>query len=151
MNIFCVFAVFPKILKSSGCKNDTKVLTCVCVSQGLPLPTITWLHLENYTEYTVITTVSKHTINSTFSLSVNEESNPAVDCVSSNRNGEIKKTLVTTDTSAPQGECLRKKEKHSYKTTMYTMIDIFLILIFFSQRLMTLFQGPSGWRLSLPF
>eukprot|EP00066_Takifugu_rubripes_P029822 XP_011619088.1 PREDICTED: sialic acid-binding Ig-like lectin 11 isoform X2 [Takifugu rubripes] len=94
--------IFPRILKSSGCKLGSKVLTCVCVSQGIPLPSIKWRRLGNHTEYTVITTVSKNTINSTFSLSANDKSNPAVECVSSNSNGEIKETLITTEITTPE-------------------------------------------------
>lgn len=107
---FCIVTVFPKILKSSGCKLGSKVLTCVCVSVGIPLPTIRWLQLGNHSEYTVITTVSKHTINSTFSVTVNDDSSPVVDCISSNKNGEIKDTLMTTDISTQEGECFSKEE-----------------------------------------
>uniref|UniRef100_A0A8C4DEF2 Ig-like domain-containing protein n=1 Tax=Dicentrarchus labrax TaxID=13489 RepID=A0A8C4DEF2_DICLA len=94
----CVFTVFPKILKHSGCKVQSEVLTCMCISEGLPLPTIRWPLLKNHTEYSFITTVSSYTVNSTVSLSVKDHSNTVVECVSSNEIGEAKENLtVQTD------------------------------------------------------
>ncbi|XP_035528153.1 immunoglobulin superfamily member 10-like [Morone saxatilis] len=97
--------LFPKILKHSGCKVQSKVRTCVCISEGLPLPTIRWPLLKNHTEYSFITTVSNHTVNSTVSLSVKHHSNTVVDCVSSNEIGEAKENLtVQTDTSEQEDQ-----------------------------------------------
>ncbi|KAG7216817.1 hypothetical protein INR49_001471 [Caranx melampygus] len=66
---------FSKISKISGCEIWSDHLTCVCVSGGFPLPTIKWPLLEHYTEYSVITTVSNHTVNSTIALLVKDHSN----------------------------------------------------------------------------
>ncbi|XP_054478389.1 sialic acid-binding Ig-like lectin 10 [Anoplopoma fimbria] len=85
---------FSKILKNSGCVVQSEVLTCVCISEGFPLPTIKWPLLENHTEYSVITTVSNHTVNSTATLTVKDHSNTSVNCVSSNGNGEAKENLI---------------------------------------------------------
>ncbi|CAK6964273.1 uncharacterized protein LOC113169033 [Scomber scombrus] len=87
-------ARFVKILKGSGCVAQSTALTCVCISQGVPLPTIKWPMIENHTEYSVITTVSKHTVNSTITLPVTDHRNTAVECVSSNGNGEAKENLT---------------------------------------------------------
>uniref|UniRef100_A0A7N6BBW9 Ig-like domain-containing protein n=3 Tax=Anabas testudineus TaxID=64144 RepID=A0A7N6BBW9_ANATE len=85
---------FPKILNSSRCEVQSDVLTCVCISVlRFPLPTIRWPLLENYTEYSVITTVSNHTVNSTLTLVVKDHANRSVECVASNTNGEVKKNL----------------------------------------------------------
>ncbi|KAM8735395.1 sialic acid-binding Ig-like lectin 10 isoform 2-T3 [Acanthopagrus schlegelii] len=84
---------FPKILNSE-CKIQAEVLTCVCISDGLPLPTIKWPLLRNYTDYTVINTVSNHTVNCTVTLAVKDHSNAAAECVSSNGNGEVKKNFT---------------------------------------------------------
>lgn len=89
----CVFTAFPKILNSE-CKIQAEVLTCVCISDGLPLPTIKWPLLRNYTDYTVINTVSNHTVNCTVTLAVKDHSNAAAECVSSNGNGEVKKNFT---------------------------------------------------------
>ncbi|XP_041648735.1 sialic acid-binding Ig-like lectin 5 [Cheilinus undulatus] len=83
----------PKILQSSSCKNDLKVLTCMCISKGDPLPFIKWPLLENHTHFTVITTKLNHTVNSTFILPVKNQNGNGTDCVSRNKYGEVKKTL----------------------------------------------------------
>ncbi|KAK2909909.1 hypothetical protein Q8A73_007624 [Channa argus] len=84
---------FPKILSSSGCEVQSDVLTCVCISEGLPLPTIKWPLLENHTEYSVTTTVSNHTVNSTIILTVNHV-NRSVECVINNKNWEVKQNFA---------------------------------------------------------
>ncbi|TDH11462.1 hypothetical protein EPR50_G00061120 [Perca flavescens] len=60
----------------------------------IPLPTITWPLLKNHAEYSVITAVSHHTVNSTVTLTVKDHSNTSVECVSSNQNGEVKANLI---------------------------------------------------------
>ncbi|XP_038566721.1 basement membrane-specific heparan sulfate proteoglycan core protein-like isoform X2 [Micropterus salmoides] len=86
--------LYPKILNSSRCINQSEGLTCMCISQGVPVPTIKWPLLENHTEYTHIITVSNHTVNSTVTLTVKDYSNTVVECVSHNRNGEVKENLI---------------------------------------------------------
>ncbi|XP_035991114.1 hemicentin-1 [Fundulus heteroclitus] len=83
---------FPKILKGSGCLLRSDVLTCVCISEGFPLPTIKWPLLEDHTEYPVTTMVSDHIVNST--LTVRNHGNISVECTSSNENGEVKQNLI---------------------------------------------------------
>nr|XP_046254498.1 uncharacterized protein LOC124064250 [Scatophagus argus] len=96
--------LFPKISKNSGCEVQSEVLTCTCISEGLPSPTIKWPLLESHTEYCVITTVSNHTVNSTVTLNVKDHSNTAVECVSSNENGEAKENLTITEDVRRQGQ-----------------------------------------------
>ncbi|KAE8289102.1 hypothetical protein D5F01_LYC12982 [Larimichthys crocea] len=83
-----VTSLYPEILSSSGCTTQSGVLTCMCIVQGFPLPTIKWKlnHIVN----SIITTVSNHTINSTFTLKVKGRSNTSVECVS---NGKVKMTF----------------------------------------------------------
>ncbi|XP_063340969.1 sialic acid-binding Ig-like lectin 14 [Pelmatolapia mariae] len=83
-----------KIQNGSGCVLQSDVLTCVCISEGFPLPTIKWPLLENHTQYTLITTVSNHTVNSTVSLTVKNHGNSTVECVSNNGNGEERGNLL---------------------------------------------------------
>ncbi|XP_039475168.1 sialic acid-binding Ig-like lectin 11 [Oreochromis aureus] len=85
---------FSETQDGSGCVLQSEVLTCVCISEGFPLPTIKWPLLKNHTEYSVITTVSKHTVNSTVSVTVNKHSNSTVECVSNNGNGENRENLL---------------------------------------------------------
>ncbi|XP_074540299.1 hemicentin-1-like [Halichoeres trimaculatus] len=86
--------LFSKILNSSGCKSHSEFLTCTCFSKGFPLPTIEWPLLENQTGYSIIITVSNHTVNSTFVLPVERHSYTSVECVSSNKNGNVTEKLV---------------------------------------------------------
>ncbi|XP_045071627.1 sialic acid-binding Ig-like lectin 11 [Coregonus clupeaformis] len=48
--------VIPVILPGSGCVDQAEVMTCVCVSQGVPLPLIEWPLLELNTEKYSLTT-----------------------------------------------------------------------------------------------
>ncbi|MEQ2218649.1 hypothetical protein XENOCAPTIV_006252, partial [Xenoophorus captivus] len=71
----------PKILDESGCEAQLEVLTCLCISQGFPSPTITWERLENHVEYSVDITVSNHTVKSTIFLNVKDNSSIPAVCV----------------------------------------------------------------------
>ncbi|XP_044215584.1 sialic acid-binding Ig-like lectin 10 [Thunnus albacares] len=93
---------FAKILNGSGCVAQSTVLTCGCISQGVPLPTIKWPLMKNHNEYSVITTVSDHTVNSTITLTVKDHSNTAVECVSSNEYGEAKEKLTIIQMNTPE-------------------------------------------------
>ncbi|XP_049439898.1 sialic acid-binding Ig-like lectin 10 isoform X3 [Epinephelus fuscoguttatus] len=95
---------FSKILETSGCVVQSEVLTCVCISEGFPLPTIKWPLLKNRTEYSVVTTVSNHMVNSTATVTVKDHST-SVECVSSNTNGEAKENLtIRNDISDQDGQ-----------------------------------------------
>ncbi|XP_037642101.1 sialic acid-binding Ig-like lectin 8 isoform X2 [Sebastes umbrosus] len=98
---------FPRILSSSACEVQSEVLTCVCISEGFPLPTIKWPLLKNHAEYAVITstTVSNHTINVT--VSVKDRNYTTVECVSSNDIGEAKETLSITRKEIKQEDLLK--------------------------------------------
>uniref|UniRef100_A0A668RTQ6 Ig-like domain-containing protein n=1 Tax=Oreochromis aureus TaxID=47969 RepID=A0A668RTQ6_OREAU len=72
----------------------TQVLTCVCLSEGFPLPTVKWPFLNNHTDYSVLTTVSNHTVNSTVSLTVKNNGNTTFECISNNGMGEAKESLT---------------------------------------------------------
>ncbi|XP_071376405.1 sialic acid-binding Ig-like lectin 10 isoform X1 [Centroberyx affinis] len=85
---------FPKILQGSGCVVRSEVLTCVCISRGVPLPTIRWPLLGNHVEYSIITTVLSSTVNSTITLPVKDRSKGTVEYVSSNEIGEVKGNLT---------------------------------------------------------
>ncbi|XP_068592560.1 sialic acid-binding Ig-like lectin 14 [Cebidichthys violaceus] len=83
----------PKFLSSPPCEVQSEVLTCVCISEGFPLPTITWPMLETPSEYSVITNQSSHTVIS-FTVSVKRRNYTTVECVSSNEIGKAKKNLT---------------------------------------------------------
>lgn len=89
-----MFTGSPKVLNGSGCVLRPDGLTCVCLSAGFPLPTIQWPLLKDHTEYSITSIVSNHTVNSTVTITVENHGNISVECVSSNENGEAKKTLT---------------------------------------------------------
>ncbi|XP_069393194.1 myelin-associated glycoprotein-like isoform X1 [Paralichthys olivaceus] len=93
---------FSKILKNSGCEVQSGVLTCVCISEGFPLPAIKWPLLKDHTAYSIITTVSNYTVSSTVILK--GRSNSSVECVSDNENGEAKEKLITRINSSELGD-----------------------------------------------
>ncbi|XP_065813867.1 sialic acid-binding Ig-like lectin 10 isoform X1 [Labrus bergylta] len=99
--------LYPKILNSSKCEVQSDVLTCVCASEGLPLPTIKWPLLENHTQYSVTTTVTGTTVTSTLNLMLKDQSNTVVECVSSSEVGDVKKslTMITSERREDQ-HCL---------------------------------------------
>ncbi|XP_040899682.1 sialic acid-binding Ig-like lectin 11 [Toxotes jaculatrix] len=99
---------FSEILNNSGCELQSEVLTCVCISEGFPLPTIKWPLLKTQAEYSVITTVSNYTVNSTFILTANDHHNSSVECVSSNENGEAKENLTTRTNLSEQDDQYKK-------------------------------------------
>ncbi|XP_063342405.1 sialic acid-binding Ig-like lectin 10 [Pelmatolapia mariae] len=109
-SVSVIVSWFSKIQDGSGCVLQAEVLTCVCISEGFPLPTIKWPLLGNHKEYSIKTTVSNHTVNSTVSLNVKNYGNSTVECVSNNEKGEAKKNLMiqsVSDTVAQSSVLIR--------------------------------------------
>ncbi|XP_075997937.1 uncharacterized protein LOC142991734 [Genypterus blacodes] len=73
-----------KILNSSGCAVDGQRRVCVCITQGNPLPVITW-HLADSTNYSVTTSESEQTVKSTIIISDMEHN--LIKCISNNQLG----------------------------------------------------------------
>uniref|UniRef100_A0A3B3X193 Ig-like domain-containing protein n=1 Tax=Poecilia mexicana TaxID=48701 RepID=A0A3B3X193_9TELE len=113
----------PKVLNGSECVLRSDVLTCVCLSEGFPLPTIQWPLLEDHTEYSITRVVSNHTVNSTVTITVENHGNISVECVSSNGNGEAKENLTVLWT---KGE-VSKQNPNSEKSSMLEIILAFLV------------------------
>ncbi|XP_037310657.2 myelin-associated glycoprotein-like [Pungitius pungitius] len=89
----------PRFSNSSRCDVRSEVVTCVCVSEGLPLPSISWPLLKNHSEYSVVTTVSGHAVNSTATLTLRDHVGTSVQCVSSNDHGEAREDLRVQQTT----------------------------------------------------
>ncbi|XP_008429452.1 uncharacterized protein LOC103477894 [Poecilia reticulata] len=87
----------PQILNGSSCKSQQDVLTCVCISQGFPSPTITWELLQNPVNYSISTVVLNHTVTSTVSINMKGVSNISAVCISSNTNGKTSSNLSITE------------------------------------------------------
>ncbi|KAI9524129.1 hypothetical protein NQZ68_021091 [Dissostichus eleginoides] len=86
----------PRIFSTSGCVVQSEVLTCVCVSEGFPLPTIKWPLLDAHTEYSVTTNFSNHAVHISITVSVKDRNYTTVECISSNDIGEVKENLIVT-------------------------------------------------------
>ncbi|XP_049429238.1 sialic acid-binding Ig-like lectin 5 [Epinephelus fuscoguttatus] len=74
----------PKILNSSQCMVEGKLLVCVCISRGNPLAPITWPSL---TDFTVTSSSSIQTVNSIITMSAADYHDTSVKCISSNELG----------------------------------------------------------------
>ncbi|XP_041728118.1 sialic acid-binding Ig-like lectin 5 [Coregonus clupeaformis] len=97
----------PVILPGSGCVDQAEVMTCVCVSQGVPLPLIEWPLLVLNTENT--TSVLGSSVNSTLSLPVRNHNNTTVECVSRNVVGVVREKLQVTQHKSQENQ--REKER----------------------------------------
>ncbi|XP_014908570.1 hemicentin-1-like [Poecilia latipinna] len=120
----------PKVLNGSECVLRSDVLTCVCLSEGFPLPTIQWPLLKGHTEYSITRVVSNHTVNSTVTITVENHGNISVECVSSNGNGEAKENLTVLWTKGEvrtDGCVISKQNPNSEKSSMLEIILAFLV------------------------
>ncbi|XP_034057073.1 sialic acid-binding Ig-like lectin 11 isoform X3 [Gymnodraco acuticeps] len=86
----------PRIFSTSGCVVQSEVLTCVCISEGFPLPTIKWPLLDAHTEYSVTTNFSNHAVNLSITVTLKDRNYTTVECISSNDIGEVKENLNVT-------------------------------------------------------
>ncbi|XP_043972296.1 hemicentin-1-like isoform X4 [Gambusia affinis] len=109
----------PKVLNGSGCVLWPDGLTCVCLSEGFPLPNIQWPLLKDQTEYSITRIVSNHTVNSTVTINVRNHGNISFECISSNENGEAKENLTV----------LWAKEEVSKQTTNSEKRSMLVIII----------------------
>ncbi|XP_066575217.1 sialic acid-binding Ig-like lectin 14 [Amia ocellicauda] len=98
----------PRILNGSGCTTVGDRLTCVCISQGHPLPSIEWREVTVTTDtpLSVSTASPNQSINSTIVLSANATANSVL-CVSINEMGEVRRQLYGSNTINGSGnkEC----------------------------------------------
>ncbi|XP_031642496.1 uncharacterized protein LOC109901751 isoform X2 [Oncorhynchus kisutch] len=111
------------ILPGSGCVDQAEVMTCVCVSQGVPLPLIEWPLLELNTDNT--TSVLGSSVNSTISLLVGNYNNITVECVSSNVVGVVREKLQVT-----QNKSQEKQEDKEWEDIIAMLSDLKLIAAF---------------------
>ncbi|XP_041728577.1 sialic acid-binding Ig-like lectin 5 [Coregonus clupeaformis] len=112
----------PVILAGSGCVVQAEVMTCVCVTQGVPLPLIRWLDTN---EYSFTTSVLMFLVNSTISLPVRNHTNTTVECVSRNEVGRVREKLQVT-----QKEKQEKQGEGVFKDILAMLSDLKLITAF---------------------
>ncbi|XP_017164995.1 sialic acid-binding Ig-like lectin 14 [Poecilia reticulata] len=114
---------FSKILKGSGCVLQSALLTCVCITEGFPLPTITWPLLKDHTEYSVIKTVSNHTVNDTVTIPLKNLHYVSVECYSRQGNEEAKENLAVQ-------EDFTEKEDIQSKTILEKISSLEVVVAF---------------------
>ncbi|XP_077430959.1 sialic acid-binding Ig-like lectin 5 isoform X2 [Vanacampus margaritifer] len=84
---------FAGILDGSGCLLRGQMLTCVCISGGVPPPAITFL-LANRTVCSAVAAKSNDRVNGSVTLIAGDLNNiSAVECVSTHKDGEDRKAL----------------------------------------------------------
>lgn len=95
VHILYVFAAEPQILNSSACTRQQDLLTCVCVSQGVPLPDIHWPLLQDKSDFTTVRASDGHmTVNSTFMITAEDFGRiGTVICIGTNELGQVNMTL----------------------------------------------------------
>ncbi|XP_019128180.2 neuronal growth regulator 1 [Larimichthys crocea] len=76
----------PKILNGSHCIVEGELLHCVCISQGNPLPPITW-PLASLTDFSVTSTSSIQTVHSIITMPTADHYSP-ITCISTNDLGQ---------------------------------------------------------------
>uniref|UniRef100_A0A3Q2P4N3 Vascular cell adhesion protein 1-like n=1 Tax=Fundulus heteroclitus TaxID=8078 RepID=A0A3Q2P4N3_FUNHE len=139
---------FSEILEGSGCVFQSMLLTCVCIAKGFPLPTITWPLLKDHSKYSVINTVSNHTVNTTVTISLEQHQNISVECFSSHENGEAQKNLTV------QQDVLEKEDIQSKRIskTVFRLevIVAFLIGVLLSATICFLAQKCNRKPLKIP-
>ncbi|XP_076004692.1 sialic acid-binding Ig-like lectin 5 isoform X2 [Genypterus blacodes] len=116
---------YPNILNVSVCVLRSELLTCVCISEGVPLPSITWPLFENHT---AITTEYSLTVNSTIIVPVKDGSNATAECVSRNKFGGVKRNLNIIKDNLGQEDVL--------KGLLRTLIKMEVVIAFFSGALL---------------
>ncbi|KAM8826628.1 myelin-associated glycoprotein-like isoform 1-T1 [Synchiropus picturatus] len=110
---------FAGILKGSRCERDSAALTCVCGSQGHPLPSISWPLLSDHSDSHIQTNVSGDEIWSSFSVK-DGHSVKTVVCVVTHEDGETKEELPVLN-----HECL-------FKFPTVEVLVAFLVGVFLS-------------------
>ncbi|XP_053743761.1 myelin-associated glycoprotein-like isoform X2 [Synchiropus splendidus] len=116
---------FAGILKGSRCERDSAALTCVCGSQGHPLPSISWLLLTNHSDSHIQTNVSGDEIWSSFSVKDGHSVKTAV-CVVTHENGETKEELPVLNHES----FLTKFLKLEFLITFLTRIVLSAVIFF---------------------
>lgn len=86
-NVSFSLSVPPKIVNGSQCMVEGKLLVCVCISRGNPLPPITWPS-ATLTDFSVTSSSSIQTVTSTITMPAAVFHNTTVKCISSNKLGQ---------------------------------------------------------------
>ncbi|KAM9782775.1 myeloid cell surface antigen CD33-like [Neosynchiropus ocellatus] len=120
---------FAGILNGSRCERDSAALTCVCGSQGRPLPSISWPLLTDHSDFHVQTNVSGDEIWSSFSAK-DGQSVTSVVCVVSHENREARKELPVLKLASHHESSLTKFLKLEFLIAFVTRIALSAVIFF---------------------
>ncbi|KAM9782778.1 sialic acid-binding Ig-like lectin 5 [Neosynchiropus ocellatus] len=118
---------FAGILNGSRCERDSAALTCVCGSQGHPLPSISWPLLTDHSDSQ--TNVSGDEIWSSFSVK-DGQSVTSVVCVVSHENRETRKELPVLKLASHHESSLTKFLKLEFLIAFVTRIALSAVIFF---------------------
>ncbi|KAM9783154.1 sialic acid-binding Ig-like lectin 14 [Neosynchiropus ocellatus] len=118
---------FAGILNGSRCERDSAALTCVCGSQGHPLPSISWPLLTDHSDSQ--TNVSGDEIWSSFSVK-DGQSVTSVVCVVSHENREARKELPVLKLASHHESSLTKFLKLEFLIAFVTRIALSAVIFF---------------------
>ncbi|KAL7402285.1 hypothetical protein ABVT39_012518 [Epinephelus coioides] len=118
----------PKILNSSQCMVEGKLLVCVCISRGNPLAPITWPSL---TDFSVTSSSSIQTVNSIITTSAADYHDTSVKCISSNELGraEVEIPLQNYTDNRPNYELDSNHSSNAVLPWIITGVSLSLNLI----------------------
>ncbi|KAM9805724.1 sialic acid-binding Ig-like lectin 14 [Syngnathus typhle] len=114
---------FAGIVNGSGCWLQGQLLTCVCISGGVPPPAITWPSLANRTVCGAVTAVSADSVTSNVTLIGDHLNISAVECVSVHKDGEDRKILKLQITLEQEDQGMKK---------LVSMLRLDVLIAFFS-------------------
>ncbi|XP_053700140.1 sialoadhesin-like isoform X3 [Synchiropus splendidus] len=117
---------FAGILSGSRCERDSAALTCVCGSQGHPLPSISWPLLTDHSDSHIQTNVSGDEIWSSFSVK-DGHSVKTVVCVVTHENGETKQELLVLNHESSLTKFLKLEFLIAFLTRIVLSAVIFFL------------------------
>ncbi|XP_053700136.1 B-cell receptor CD22-like [Synchiropus splendidus] len=125
---------FAGILNGSRCERDSAALTCVCGSQGHPLPSISWLLLTDHSDSHIQTNVSGDEIWSSFCVK-DGHSVKTVVCVVTHENGETKQELLVLNHESSLTKFLKLEFLIAFLTRIVlSAVVFFLFHQYFSKK-----------------
>ncbi|XP_078023874.1 sialic acid-binding Ig-like lectin 12 isoform X2 [Epinephelus lanceolatus] len=135
----------PKILNSSQCMVEGKLLVCVCISRGNPLAPITWPSL---TDFSVTSSSNIQTVNSIITMSAADYHDTSVKCISSNELGraEVEIPLQNYTENRPNYELDSNHSSNAVLPWIITGVSLSLNLILLTSLIICIKRGKSQQR-----
>nr|XP_055050266.1 sialic acid-binding Ig-like lectin 12 isoform X1 [Misgurnus anguillicaudatus] len=117
----------PEILNSSSCTLQQGLLTCVCVSQGVPLPDINWSLAQDEHDFITDKASDGHmTVISTFRMHVGNFTSNSTMCVSKSALG-----LASMDIPVNLIEGLKSELRWTIKGLVFALFTVLAFCLMF--------------------